>query len=426
MAVRGVGDAWGVRRLSWIFATTVVAPALLIVLMGLGAFGYQRWTAADLAQRDVAVQLPVLARLLEAEVASGLLPVPGPGDNEARAAIAAAAQRHANLAGAEGLGVSLLDAPSPSEVSGASNPNGPALEPLGGALTGLALGITYPPTWRAPASTALPTSMSLGLFALVVIGVFTGTVAASREIATSQRQTLLLAQVSHELRTPLTAIGLFVDTLRAGGLSPERESECLDLLGAETRRLSRRIEDMLTWARMEAGARVYDATAIEPAAIVDDAMQAFRAARLADGVEEAEGDTTLTVRISGRLPRATGDHDALVEALLNLLTNAWKHTPTPRTIRLDVVAGRGEIGFRVQDDGPGVARKDQRRIFEKFYQPREADSDGSLRGVGLGLAMVGAIARGHDGRVALESAPGAGATFTLWIRASRDDRRRAG
>ncbi len=417
MAVRGVGDAWGVRRLSWIFATTVVAPALLILLMGLGAFGYQRWTAADLAQRDVAVQLPVLARLLEAEVANGTLPVPGPGDDDARAAIAAAAQRHANLVGAEGLGVALRDAPAPGE---------PNVEPLRGALTGLALGITFPPTWRAPTSTVLPTSVSLGLFSLVVVGVFTGTVAASREIATSQRQTLLLAQVSHELRTPLTAIGLFVDTLRAGGLTPEREAECLDLLGAETRRLSRRIEDMLTWARMEAGARVYDATPIEPTAIVDDAVRAFRAARLADGVEEADGDTTLTVRLSERLPRAAGDHDALVEALLNLLTNAWKHTPAPRTIRLDVVAGRGEIGFRVQDDGPGVARRDQRRIFEKFYQPREADSDGSLRGVGLGLAMVGAIARGHDGRVALDSAPGAGATFTLWIRASRDERRRNG
>jgi two-component system phosphate regulon sensor histidine kinase PhoR len=417
MAVRGVGDAWGVRRLSWIFATTVVAPALLIVLMGLGAFGYQRWTAADLAQRDVAVQLPVLARLLEAEVSTGSLPVPGPGDDDARAQIAAAAQRHANLADAEGLGVALLEAPFPV---------GTPIETMTGPLSGYGLGITYPPTWRAPASTALPTSMSFGLFALVVIGVVTGTVAASREIATSQRQILLLAQVSHELRTPLTAIGLFVDTLRAGGLSREREAECLDLLGTETRRLSRRIEDMLTWARMEAGARTYDATAVEPSAVVEDAVRAFRAARLADGVDEDDGDTTLNVRVPPRLPRAAGDHDALVEALLNLLTNAWKHTPTPRTIDVEVIAGRGELGFRVRDDGPGIARKDQRRIFEKFYQPREADSDGSLRGVGLGLAMVGAIARGHGGRVALDASPGKGATFTLWIRGLRDDRRRSG
>jgi signal transduction histidine kinase len=264
--------------------------------------------------------------------------------------------------------------------------------------------------WLYPVSLAV-------LVGLVLVGTFVTLGSASREIRLSRLQTDFVSSVSHELRTPLTSIQLFVETLQSGRLDddPQKVQECLSLLSLETDRLSRMIERTLDWARMEAGRRVYDMEPVRVRELVDESLQALRSQHLlgeaVDAVEVAEVPEGLYV---------TGDQDALVEALLNLLQNAIRYTAPPRRIRLEVRPDGGWVGLAVHDNGPGIAPRDRRRIFEKFYQAdtflSRSTQKGADRGSGLGLSIVRAVARGHRGRVELDSEVGKGSTFTLWVR----------
>jgi signal transduction histidine kinase len=190
--------------------------------------------------------------------------------------------------------------------------------------------------------------------------------------------------------------------------------ECLDLLALETDRLSRMIERVLDWARMEAGRRIYDLEPVDVEELANDALTALRSQHLLD-------DEPIEVDLA-EVPQVEVDRDAIVEALLNLLQNAMKYTPPPRRIRLSAVARGRWVGLAVSDNGPGIAPADRRRIFEKFYQADARLSSptqhGADRGSGLGLSIVRAVARGHGGRVELKTELGEGSTFTLWLPAA--------
>ena len=258
------------------------------------------------------------------------------------------------------------------------------------------------------------------LAATVVVGGTVTLVTAWREIRLSRLQTDFVSNVSHELRTPLTSIGVFVELLQSGRVkSKEREKECLDLIAVETDRLSRRIERVLHWARMEAGRRVYAKERTPPADLVDAALTAIR-------THDLQSDEQVSVRIAEDVPDVAVDRDATVEALINLLQNAHKHTSPPREITLGVHHRDGLVAFSVKDNGPGIRRREHKRIFEKFYQADarlSALSQGDVdRGSGLGLSIVRAVARAHGGRVDLASDYGHGSVFTLWLPAERRSR----
>jgi signal transduction histidine kinase len=289
----------------------------------------------------------------------------------------------------------------------------PSRIPLPGALRGLDLVASVPSNWQSPADGA-QFALAAALMLLVVGGGVTGVVLAAREIRVSERQTELLGRLSHELRTPLTSIRLFVDALATGRLPPEATAEATELLSRETERLSRRIEEILSWARMEAGARAYHLLDTRPEDIVREAVDAFRSHHLADGPD----DISVHVDIPEGLPDFPVDRDAAVEALLNLLANAWRHVPAPREVKITALVLHREIGLVVSDNGPGITRRDRTRIFEKFYQGDAAasrDRPAPERGAGLGLSIVRAILRAHHGRVQLETSMGKGSTFTLWF-----------
>ena len=247
------------------------------------------------------------------------------------------------------------------------------------------------------------------LVATVVAGVVVTLRSTLREIRLSRLQTDFVSRVSHELRTPLTSVRMFVDTLQSGRLKdPERVEECLDLLAQETDRLSRRIERVLGWARMEAGRRIYEWESASAAELVEEALAAFRSHHVLD-----PSDLGMEVLVSGALPVLKVDRDAIVEALLNLLTNAFKYTSSPRRIVVSAEHRGNRVGVSVTDNGPGVGRRDRKRIFEKFYQvdPLLSKPTGS----GLGLSIVRAVVQAHGGWVELESELGQGSKFTLWL-----------
>jgi len=260
--------------------------------------------------------------------------------------------------------------------------------------------------WLYPVSLAV-------LLGLVVVGTFVTLGSASREIRLSRLQTDFVSSVSHELRTPLTSIRMFVETLQSGRLDddPGKVEECLSLLALETDRLSRMIERVLDWARMEAGRRIYDREPVDVHDLASDAITALRSQHLLQ-------DEPVTVELP-ELPPVYVDRDAIVEALLNLLQNAVKYTPEPRDIRLTARQKGQWVGVEVADNGPGIAPRDRRRIFEKFYQADALLSSptqkGADRGSGLGLSIVRAVTQAHGGRVELESEIGRGSRFIVWL-----------
>lgn len=285
---------------------------------------------------------------------------------------------------------------------------------------------------KTPPSSSSTTIMVLYIVLLAVFlaTLITGVVITARliyqETRLSRLKTDFVSHMSHELRTPLTSIRLFIETLRLGRAeSPEEQEECLSLLQKETERLSEMIERVLGYARLKAGRRVFQQNDVDVEAVVRDAIDAFRAQTLADQTAvDSRDDRQLafTTEVQEGLPPIHVDREAAVEALLNLIGNAWKYTGPHKRIRVFARAGRrGRVVLGVQDNGPGLPKGEHKRVFERFYQSRSLLSS-KQPGSGLGLAITKAIVEGQGGRVAVESEPGTGSTFSIELPAARPGR----
>jgi two-component system phosphate regulon sensor histidine kinase PhoR len=250
-----------------------------------------------------------------------------------------------------------------------------------------------------------------GIFVLVLVGLLaTGTVLTlvfvRREANLSKLQSDFVSKVSHELRTPLTSIRMFVETLQMKRVSsPAEVDACLDVLNRETARLTERIERLLDWGRMEAGKRVYESKLERVEDIVQDALGAFEGNHV--GRHEP-----VAVELAPQLPSVWVDRGALVDALLNLLSNAYKYSRERGRICLKASADERHVRIAVIDQGIGIARREHRRIFDKFYRSNELLSS-EVEGSGLGLAIVRHVVQAHGGRVELDSELGKGSTFTV-------------
>lgn len=246
------------------------------------------------------------------------------------------------------------------------------------------------------------------LVALVVAGVTLMGRAVAQQVRLSRLQTDFVSNVSHELRTPLTSIRMFIETLQSGRVTdPEKVAECLEVIATESERLSAKVERVLAWARLESGRWLWHMEPVAPRELVDAALVAFRAQNL-------EGEVRVEVDVPPDLPAVRADRDGMVEALLNLLSNALKYGGPQVRIRVDARADRRGVAIAVQDDGPGIPAEERERIFEKFYRPDLLQSRRAL-GSGLGLAIVKAILQAHKGRVDVQSEEGKGARFTVWL-----------
>jgi signal transduction histidine kinase len=229
-----------------------------------------------------------------------------------------------------------------------------------------------------------------------------------REAKLSRMKTDFVSLVSHELRTPLTSIRMFIETLSLGRVKdPAQTQEVLALLAKETERLSAMIERVLDWARIESGRRVYSRERVRVDELVADTLDAFRAQRL-------EAPVKLLTEVQGDLPWVEVDREAVAGALLNLLQNAFKYTGEDKRIVLGASRdGRG-VALSVTDNGPGIAPRDRKRIFERFYRVDNLLTR-KTEGSGLGLAIAKRIVDAHGGRISLTSELGKGSCFTIHL-----------
>jgi signal transduction histidine kinase len=249
----------------------------------------------------------------------------------------------------------------------------------------------------------------LGLLVLVVLagGYFIG-LAVTRELEVARVQSEFVSAVSHEFRTPLASLLQLSELLADGRISTDRQRQgYYESLLRETQRLSRLVESLLDFGRMEAGGREYHFETLNAGELVCRVAEEF-------GQEEAHRGYQIETSLDANLPPVRGDREALGRAVWNLLDNAVKYSPACKTVWAEARSQNGSVAIRVRDQGLGIAPEEQKQIFKKFVRAGSARVAGA-KGTGLGLAMVEHIARAQGGRVFVESEPGAGSTFTILL-----------
>jgi signal transduction histidine kinase len=233
-----------------------------------------------------------------------------------------------------------------------------------------------------------------------------------RDRRLAEMRSQFVSSVTHELRTPLTAIRMFTETLRLDeDVDHRTRSEYLDTILHESERLSRLVDNVLDFGKIERGKKIYR---FQPVSLDDVVEGAARAMQYP--LEQA--GFALEVAVERNLPLVTADADALQQAILNLLTNAMKYSGDSRRIQLGLDRQNGVARIQVVDRGVGIAPGDHDRVFERFYRAPTAFNQ-HIPGAGLGLTLVAHIAAAHGGRVEIDSHPGAGSTFTIRLPLAR-------
>jgi signal transduction histidine kinase len=228
---------------------------------------------------------------------------------------------------------------------------------------------------------------------------------ATRERRLSRLRSQFVSNVSHEFKTPLAAIRLFAETLLMGHFHGEAERvDCLETILHEGDRLSRLVDNVLEFSRIETGRKAYHLEEEDLAEIARFCLDLLKYRLRAEGFRAA-------VEIADDLPRLALDRDAVTQAVLNLLSNAIKYSADEKEVTLRVTDGGDHATVEVTDRGIGIPAHEHAMIFASFHR---LDSDQlKASGAGLGLTIVKHVMDAHAGRVELESVVGQGSCFRL-------------
>jgi len=217
-----------------------------------------------------------------------------------------------------------------------------------------------------------------------------------------------------EFRTPLASLRQLTENLLDGRItSEERRHAYYQAQSRATDRLSRLVEGLLDFGRMEAGVVRYRFEPIDVGELVRSTADEFQQ-------EGAERGRRVELRTDGELPAIRADREALTRALWNLLDNAVKYSPGSPKVWVEVAREQHGVAITVRDSGLGIAPEEQKQIYRKFFRGSAAKA-ADIKGTGIGLAMVQHIVQAHGGKMRLESAPGIGSTFTVVLPAGRSN-----
>ena len=236
--------------------------------------------------------------------------------------------------------------------------------------------------------------------------------AVRKQIKLNKLKNDFIATVSHELKTPLASIRLLVDTLLEGNYRDQQQvTDYFQLVSKENERLTRLVENFLSFSRMERNKQTFAMDWISPANIARTAAEAVK-------TKFSAGKCDFELQIADNLPEVFADHDVMVTAIVNLLDNSYKYSYDNKKIELKVFSEDSSVYFSVKDNGIGLNRRQIRKIFDRFYQ---ADTSLSRRaeGTGLGLSIVKFIVDAHKGTISVDSEPGKGSTFIIRLAAKQ-------
>jgi signal transduction histidine kinase len=239
-----------------------------------------------------------------------------------------------------------------------------------------------------------------------VIGLILTKRVVTKEMALAKLKSDFVSNVSHELRTPLALIRLYAETLELGRITTkEKKQEYYRIVRKESERLTGLINNILDFSRIEAGAKEYEFRETDIADLVRNTLDSYR-------YQIEQQGFTLKEEIDETLPAVYVDREAMARALLNLVNNALKYSPEEKFLGVKLYRENGAVKLEVEDRGIGITRREQTKIFEKFYRTGDPLVH-NTKGSGLGLSLVRHITNAHGGNVTVESTPGKGSKFTL-------------
>jgi len=276
-------------------------------------------------------------------------------------------------------------------------------------FVGLALGIKYQGTsvQQLGESWMHRSFLILGILSLLITGglVLTKHI-VSKEMALARLKSDFVSNVSHELRTPLALIRLYAETLELGRITTqEKKQEYYRIIRKESERLTALINNILDFSRIEAGHKEYEFRETDIANLVHNTLDSYRYQIEQQGFAFEE-------KIDSDLPAVRVDREAIARALVNLVNNALKYSADEKFLGVKLYRENGSVKLEVVDHGIGITRREQSKIFEKFYRTGDPLVH-NTKGSGLGLSLVRHITQAHGGEVAVESIPGKGSKFTL-------------
>jgi len=254
--------------------------------------------------------------------------------------------------------------------------------------------------------------LSSVILLLLGISVVTVVVASRRAQRLAQQKMAFVASISHELRTPLAVICSAGENL-ADGVVPDaqRARQYGAVINSEGRRLSEMVDQALEFAGAQSGRKTYAPRPIAVAELVKRAVAACQP-------QICERGIVIDERIAADLPLVFADPAEMTRALHNLIRNAIKYGGEERWVGIQAQSQVGQHGFEVyitvRDTGMGITSQDLPHIFEPFYRSREVVA-AQIHGSGLGLSLVRQIVEGHGGRLGVQSTPGNGSAFTIYL-----------
>ena len=255
-------------------------------------------------------------------------------------------------------------------------------------------------------------SLYIWIAFLIIVGVLILAVITTRlfvrQMSLARMKNDLITTVSHELKTPLASIRLLVDTLIDGRYKDEKlVKEYIELIARENERLTRLVENFLTFSRIEDKRQTFDFKVVAPGKIVRSVYGAIKH-------RFESGDFFFELKVAEEMPDIVADYDAMVMVLLNLLDNAYHYSDKIKSVVLAAYSENCNVCFEVADKGIGMSPDQRKKILEPFYQ---VDQTLSRRGsgFGLGLSIVKSIVDVHHGSIEVKSELGKGSVFTIKV-----------
>jgi len=299
----------------------------------------------------------------------------------------------------------------PLAVSSGWNGGKPEIsQNLDDPFRGLALGIKFQGTTAQAIGQkwVWQSFMILAVLSVLMIGGLVLTYrSVNKQVALARLKSDFVSNVSHELRTPLALIRLYAETLELGRITTqEKKNEYYGIIRKESERLSALINNILDFSRIEAGRKEYDFRETDIAELVRNTLDSYRYQIEQQGFAlEEQIDPVPAVKV---------DREAIARALVNLVNNALKYSDSEKFLGIRLYRDQSVLKLEVSDRGIGIDRNEQARIFEKFYRTCDPLVH-NTKGSGLGLSLVRHITQAHGGGVEVESTPGSGSKFTVWL-----------